>query len=183
MPRVRCRNTSSFTRRACVPAGLATRSGGGGDAGAATTTTTPTTVAPCLPGHADYDGIAANGCEAAPDDLDGTPLETTLEPNLVPADDVDEFPVVVDDGAQLLCDGELRLTVTAPAGVALRLTVEDEDGEVLGEVTSADGVPATVRLREPSCGGNDSQTLTARVSGIGSDRSAEPYLLERAGGW
>jgi hypothetical protein len=58
-----------------------------------------------------------------------------------------------------------------------------EDGRALGETTSAGGVAGTLTLGEPDCGGDDSQVLTARVSPVGSDRTAEPYLLERAGGW
>ena len=134
-------------------------------------------AAPCLPGNADYDGRAANGCEAKPDTLDASPLVDELRPNIVPADDVDEFAVDVSDDPQLLCDGELRLTITAPAGASLRLAVGD------AETTSADGVPATLRLPEPSCGSDDSQTLTARVTPVGSDRTAAPYVLTRSGGW
>ena len=132
---------------------------------------------PCLPGHADYDGLEVNGCEAKPDTLDGAALDDELRPNLVPADDVDEFAVEVDDETQLLCDGELRLTLTAPPGSSVRLVVGDS------EITSADGVPATVRLPEPSCGGDDGQVLTATVTPVGSDRSAAPYVLTRTGGW
>lgn len=135
----------------------------------------------CLQGFDDYDEDAANGCEAAPDGLvDGTPLTERIEGTIVPRDDVDTFAVEVRDERQLLCDGELRLTLTAPAGVTMRLEVL-EDGEVLGQSTSADGVPAPVTLREPECLFDDGTTLQARVSAIGSDRTAEPYLLERRG--
>ena len=135
----------------------------------------------CLEGFADYDEDAANGCEAAPDGLaDGTPLTDRVEGTIVPADDVDTFTVEVRDERQLLCDGELRITLTAPTGVTMRLEVL-EDGEVLGQATSADGVPASVVLREPECLFDDGTTLQARVSAIGSDRSADPYLLERRG--
>ena len=51
----------------------------------------------------------------------------------------------------------------------------------LGEATSADGVAGSVSISEPECLFDDSGTLTARVSPIGSDRSAAPYLLERRG--
>jgi hypothetical protein len=135
----------------------------------------------CLEGFDDYDGRAANGCEAVPDGLaDGTPLTDQVEGTIVPRDDVDTFSVEVRDERQLLCDGELRLTLTAPAGVSLRLEVL-EDGQVLGQATSADGVAASVVLREPECLFDDGTTLQARVSAIGSDRSADPYLLERRG--
>jgi hypothetical protein len=64
--------------------------------------------------------------------------------------------------------------------VTLRLEVLEGD-EVLGQTTSADGVPAAVTLRERECLFDDSTTLTARVSPIGSDRTAAPYRLERRG--
>lgn len=135
----------------------------------------------CLEGFADYDERVANGCEAADDGLPaGAPLEDVVEGTIVPRDDVDEFTMEVADRRQLLCDGQLRVTLTAPAGTSLRLDVLAGD-EVLGQATSADGVAATVTVREPECFGDDATTLTARVSPVGSDRSADPYVLERAG--
>jgi hypothetical protein len=135
----------------------------------------------CLEGYEDYDGDAANGCEAVPDGLaDGTPFEDRIEGTIVPRDDVDTFSMEVGDGRQLLCDGRFTVTLTAPAGVALRLEVLDGD-EVLGQATSADGVAASVGLDEPECLFDDSGTLTARVSPIGSDRTGAPYRLERRG--
>ena len=168
-------------------------------AGAPSTTTTTTCVAlpyqpcgappapgtdgsACIDARADYDGDAANGCEAIPDDLDGTELGT-VEPTIVPADDTDAFTVEVDDDFQLRCNGRITLELTAPEGMTLRLEVLDEDGELLGELTSAGGVAQRLRLREPDCGGDDGGTLTAVVSPIGSDRSSEPYTLERSGHW
>jgi len=135
----------------------------------------------CLPGRDDYDDDPANGCEAAADDLpDGAELVDALEATIVPRADVDTFTLDVGDGAQLLCDGRLTVALTAPEGVTLRLEVLD-DGDVLGQATSADGVPAEVVLREPQCLADDSTTLTARVSPIGTDRSAQPYRIERRG--
>jgi hypothetical protein len=170
-----------------------------GDRAAAPTTTTeaPCTALPyqpcgspvapntdgarCLEDFEDYDADTANGCEAAPDGLaDGTPLTDEIEATIVPRDDVDTFAMEVGDGAQLLCDGRLTVTITAPAGVALRLEVLD-GGEVLGQTTSADGVAAAVTIREPECLVDDATTLTARVSAVGSDRTAAAYLLERRG--
>jgi hypothetical protein len=173
---------------------------GGGDDEAATTT--PTTaacqplpyqpcggpVAPgtdgnaCIDERADYDGDATNGCEAAPDALDGTGLGR-VEPTIVPVDDVDEFIVEARDGFQFLCDGTMTFDLTAPVGMSLKLTVIDDGGEVLGEVTSADGVSGPLEIEEPSCGGNDSGTLRAVVTPVGSDRVAAPYVLERSGNW
>jgi hypothetical protein len=99
----------------------------------------------------------------------------------VPGDDVDEYPLAVSDRFQLGCDGTVHLTVTAPAGTTVRLTVLAEDGTGLGEITSADGVPGTLGVREPDCGGNDGQTLTVRVAGVGSDHSAADYTIETSG--
>ncbi len=137
----------------------------------------------CLDGHADYDGQAANGCEAAPDKLtDDTPLEGTLRANLVPAGDVDQYRLVVKDKYQLRCDGRLRITLTAPAKVTQKLTVL-EGTDLLGTALSADGQEGTVTLRDPNCGRNDSTTLVVRVQSVGSDRSAEPYTLTTSGSY
>ena len=138
----------------------------------------------CLTGFEDYDEVAANGCEAAEDGLvDGAALPEGAPPvegTIVPRGDVDTFAMEVGDGAQLLCDGRFTVTLTAPAGMTLRLEVLDGD-DVLGQATSADGVPASVQLQEQQCFTSDATTLTARVSPIGSDRTGDPYVLERSG--
>jgi hypothetical protein len=134
----------------------------------------------CIDGHDDYDADASNGCEAVPDDLDGTELIDRLEATIVPRDDTDSFTMHVSDGAQLLCDGKLHVTLTAPAGASLRLDLL-RDGKVLETATSADGTPQTATVQERSCVIDDSATLEARVTPIGSDRSAQPYTLERDG--
>jgi len=135
----------------------------------------------CTALHADYDGNTANGCEAAPDTLaDGSPLVRQLSANLVPADDVDTFAVRVEDRLQLFCDGRLRVTLTAPSGTSQRVDVVDAAGRLLGSATSSDGARAVASVLEPSCGGNDSATLTARVTTV-RGLSAEPYRLERSG--
>jgi hypothetical protein len=136
----------------------------------------------CIEGRGDYDGDPANGCEAVPDDRDGSVLTDELTANLVPVDDVDRYPLPVRDRAQLLCDGSVEVTLTAPAGVAQRLEVLDGD-EVVRRAGSTDGTPAAVRLREPGCFSDDSTELEVRVSSIGADRSAEPYLLEVVGSY
>jgi hypothetical protein len=189
-----------------APIVITATSGRGRSAGAVATTTTTTgaATAPCTPRRyqpcgadpapgtngtrcvdlrADYDGDEDNGCEALPDQLDGTRLDDRVRPTIVPAGDVDEFEVVVDDGPQVLCDGEVRFTLTAPDGITLHLEVLAADGRSLGEVTSAAGVAAPLVVGEPDCGGDDGQTLTARVEAVGSDRTAAPYLLERSGNW
>jgi tRNA A-37 threonylcarbamoyl transferase component Bud32 len=135
----------------------------------------------CLPGFADYDGDAANGCEAEPDGYaDDSALDGVILANLVPADDVDTYLIDVGDGYQLLCDGELRVTLTAPAGVSQRLTVTDGD-TALGTRASSDGEPATVTVGDPDCLFDDATTLRARVESVGSDRSPDGYRLEVSG--
>ncbi len=64
--------------------------------------------------------------------------------------------------------------------MTLRLEILD-GATVLGEATSADGVASSVRLGDPRCLSSDARTLTARVSPIGTDRTAAPYRLERSG--
>jgi hypothetical protein len=180
-------------------------SGDGADAAQPAAVPAPPTTAPCVPlpyrpcggvdapntdgvrctaGFEDYDGDPATGCEAGPDGLpDGTPLVDRIEGTIVPRDDVDRFTVEVEDRWQLLCDGVLTLTLTAPEGMALRLEVLDRAGErLLGEAIST-GEPAEVSLPEPSCFQDDSTTLQAVVSPVGSDRVGDPYLLERRGSW
>jgi hypothetical protein len=136
----------------------------------------------CLADFADYDGDLVNGCEAEPDGLaDDTPLRREITGTIVPADDIDTFVTDVGDGSQLFCDGRFTVTLTAPAGVTLRLEVLDPDGRLLGKTTSADGVPSSVVLEDPGCLSNDSTTLTSRVSPIGSDRTGDRYHLATTG--
>jgi hypothetical protein len=137
--------------------------------------------ATCLDGYDDYDGDRANGCEAEADGLaDGAPLDRELRANLVPSDDVDTYELEVTDNFQLTCDGELRVTLTAPAGTSMRVSVADGDDE-LASAVSGDGEPATATIREPNCFSNDDGTLLVTVSSIGTDRSPEDYLLEVSG--
>lgn len=135
----------------------------------------------CLGDTEDYDGVAANGCEAEPDDLDGTPLRDRVEANIVPVDDVDRFLVRVEDEGDLLCNNTLRLRITAPAATTLRLELVDEDDELVGEAVSADGVPGEIAVSDPRCFQSDSGDYTAIVTPTGTDRTAEPYVLERSG--
>jgi len=136
----------------------------------------------CIDDHADYDGLASNGCEAAPDNLDGATFGRSLSANLVPADDVDTYPFHVDDGPSLLCDGELRVTLTGATGSVTRVEVL-QGTTVLGSATSTDGDPATVKLREPSCWHDDATDLVARVASVGPARTAGDYELERSGSY
>jgi len=134
----------------------------------------------CVADHADYDGVAANGCEAAPDTVDGRPLDRALRANLVPAGDIDRYPTAVRDRPDLFCDGTLEVSLTAPAGTAMRVEVLAGQ-EVLDTAVSRSGAPATVVVTEGGCLSDDTTTLTTRVSWVGDARSAEPYELSRRG--
>jgi tRNA A-37 threonylcarbamoyl transferase component Bud32 len=136
----------------------------------------------CTDGHADYDGDAANGCEAAPDGLGGSVLDAEhplLLANLVPADQVDTYRAYVSDHPQLFCDGRLTIRLTAPAGVADRIEVV-RSGVVLASAISENGHPAEATVDEPSCLHDDSGWLLVRVSSVAS-RTAAPYRLEQSG--
>jgi eukaryotic-like serine/threonine-protein kinase len=134
----------------------------------------------CLQNHADYDGNAANGCEAAPDLVDGERLGPSLVANLVPADDTDRYPFHVDDQFQWDCSGQVKVTLTAPAGVAMRVDVVS-DGKVVGTAVSTNAKPATVTMKEAECPGDDAADFEARVRWEGTARSGVNYQLERSG--
>ncbi len=173
-------------------------------AGAPATSEAPTTTAPpctplkyqacgaqaapftngvsCTDDHADYDGVATNGCEAAPDALNGTRLGAELTANLVPADDMDRYPFHLSDHFQLLCDGHAEVTLTAPAGAAMRLEVL-QGTTPLGTAISTDARPATVELHDPDCLADNGTDLVARVSWVGEARTAAPYHLTRKGSY
>lgn len=136
----------------------------------------------CVADHADYDKDSSNGCEAAPDTVDGTELTGPVSANLVPGDDIDRYPFHVQDAFQLFCDGTLEVTLTSPSDTTMRLDVM-EGTSILATTTSSDGRPASVRLEEPNCMGDDTSDLVARVSWVGDRRSSEPYRLTRTGSW
>ena len=98
-----------------------------------------------------------------------------------PGSEVDVDGPGTGDGFQLFCDGEVAVTLTAPAGATMRLDVL-RDGRPLGSAVS-DGRPATVVLREDGCGADDAGELQARVSWSGAERSAAPYRLVRSGSY
>ncbi|MCU1498937.1 MAG: serine/threonine protein kinase [Acidimicrobiales bacterium] len=139
----------------------------------------------CLDGTADYDSDAANGCEAEPDRHGPqTTLDGDLTGNIVPADDVDTYLMPVGDDFQLLCDGRVRVTLTAPAGASQKLTVFGPDGDRLGQASSADRLPGTVSITEPDCMHSDAATLEVRVETVaGSAPDAGPYVLEKSGSY
>ena len=135
----------------------------------------------CLGDTEDYDEVASNGCEAEPDDVDGSLLRDRVEANLVPRDDSDRYPFRVEDEGDLLCNNTLRLRITAPAGTSVRLVLVDDDDRVLGEAVSADGVVGEIAVSDPRCFQSDSGDYAVLVSSAGSDRSAGPYVVERSG--
>lgn len=164
--------TSTSTEPPCEP--LAFRPCGG--------TNAPNTDGrQCITDHADYDGLASNGCEAVPDAVDGTPLVDRLEATIVPSDDTDRYPLRVDDEGDLLCNNTLRLRITAPEGTTLRLLLVDDRDRIFGEAISADGVPGDIAVSDPRCFQSDSGDYTAIVAPTGTDRSPDVYVLERSG--
>jgi hypothetical protein len=142
----------------------------------------------CLAGFFDLDGDVATGCEVESDQMNGTVFDGPIVANLVPHDAVDRYPFKVPQENVLSnvvlsgCSNVLEVTLTAPPGVSMRLDVLDADNLALGSATSADGVPATLRLGQPSCFA-DAPSLVAQVSWVGSDRSGESYTLSRKGSW
>ena len=100
----------------------------------------------------------------------------------MPTDDIDVYPVHITDSFQLFCDGAAHITLTAPPGVAMRVDVLEGETPI-GTAVSRDGAAATVDLSDPSCLGDDTTDLQARVSWVGDARSATPYRLERSGSY
>lgn len=140
----------------------------------------------CVAGHDDLDGLADNGCEAAPDTVGGSRLTvgTALVANLVPRGEVDHYSVVVKDRFQLFCDGTAHITLTAPAAAVDKVTVTDAAGRSLGSAVSANGRPAGVDLPDPDCFHDDTATLTLAVSSApGSAPTAATYRLVVTGSY
>ncbi len=138
----------------------------------------------CTDEHADYDGNPVNGCEAAPDAVDGETFDQTIQANLVPATDVDRYPFHLSRHFHLLCDGSAKVTLTAPAGVSMRLEVLDATtGKVLGQAVSRDAKPASVALRPDDCYGGQGADLDAQVSWSGTAHSGADYTLSRSGSY
>jgi Protein kinase domain len=136
----------------------------------------------CIGGHADYDGIRSNGCEATPDGLDRTTLDNPISANLVPTTDVDRYPFHLTQHFKLFCNGSVDVTLTAPPGVSMRLDVVS-NGDVQGSAISTDGTPATVTVQPDSCFGGDGADMVAVVKWVGTARTAADYVLERHGSW
>jgi tRNA A-37 threonylcarbamoyl transferase component Bud32 len=137
----------------------------------------------CLPGYADYDNQASNGCEAQSDYRSDIVLSsrTPVTANLVPADAVDTFRTYVSDDAWTFCLGSVHVTLVAPTGVTDRVEVS-RNGKVIASATSADGRPATASAGEPSCFSDNSGWLSVSVSSV-SGQTAADFRLTRGGSW
>jgi hypothetical protein len=134
----------------------------------------------CTDDHGDYDAVASNGCEAQPDDRDGTTFSRSVLANLVPADDIDRYPTPVGDGFQLFCNGSFSVTLVAPPDASMRVDLV-VDGEIVDTAMSRDGDEATVRADDPGCLTTETPEVITRVSWAGDARTAEPYALRRSG--
>ena len=98
----------------------------------AASTTTPTTTA-----------TPPNGCEAAPDTVDGTTLSRRLTANLVPADDIDRYPFHVATPSS--CSATARSRSRSPRRRAsMRLDCSSTATLVGTAVSDATAQPATV---------------------------------------
>ena len=138
--------------------------------------------ASCIDDHDDYDGLAANGCEAAPDDRDGERLDERVEANIVPRDDVDTYVLELDDEIRRRCDGAVEVRLEAPPGMVLELELRDHLG-IVDRASGVDGIPAVVRLTEERCGADDRTAYDVVVRATGDARVADDYVLTRDGGF
>ncbi len=137
----------------------------------------------CLPGFADFNQLAADGCEAQSHYQAGAELglREPINANLVPAGSTDTFRTHVSDNFWDLCQGKVRVTLAAAPGTTDEVQLI-QDGKVIASVVSIGGRPATATANEPSCLGDDSGWLTVAVSGM-SGQSATDFRLTRSGSW
>ena len=152
----------------------------------------------CLDDHADFDADPVNGCEAAPVVVDPDTLRegNAVSANLVPDGNIDRYGFHVIDSFHIGCDGEVKVTLTAPKGASMHLevlqgSVGDTPGETssprpLDGATSSDGKAATVTLPEPNCfdgllGPDDATDLVARVTWADDRRTDANYRLTVTG--
>jgi hypothetical protein len=99
----------------------------------------------------------------------------------VPGDDVDTYPMEVEDNLQLGCGGSVEIVLRAPPGIVLSLDVIAHDGAVVEHATSSAATPAVVVLGEAECGGDDKMTLDVVVRAAGGERVSADYELTRTG--
>lgn len=137
----------------------------------------------CLPGHADYDGILANGCEAVSDYQPGRVITggQPVAANLVPANAVDTYQANVAEHFYDLCLDTFKVTITAPPGTTDQVQIL-RGGDVLATATSADLESATASASKPSCFDNGSAMVTIQVSAV-AGQSAEDFRLITSGSW
>jgi hypothetical protein len=137
----------------------------------------------CLPGWYDVDGNPADGCEAAPDGVNGQPLvaHKVLSANLVPVGELDSYPLHLKGGSIFSCGSKLTVTLQAPSGVTDQLKIF-KGIKLLASASSSDGQTASASISKPSCLGSDAENLTVTVSGV-TGASGADYTLTRTAGW
>jgi hypothetical protein len=137
----------------------------------------------CLPGYADFNLVAADGCEAQSDYQANVELKAhqPVSANLVPADTTDTFRTYVADDVWNLCQSKVRVTLASPAGTTDQVQLL-KDGKVLATAVSVDGHPATATAGNPSCFQDNSGWLTVVVSPV-AGQSATDFRLTRSGSW
>jgi hypothetical protein len=134
----------------------------------------------CPEGSADYDGDPGNGCEAVQDDADGQILGDQLEATIVPANDVDRYPIDVHEGGPG-CQGTVMVTLDVPAGMELELVVLG-DNVTLGSAQGTADSPAVVSIGPERCDEDGVRlSLDAEVRAVGDARVADPYVLQVVG--
>ncbi len=137
----------------------------------------------CLPGHFDFDGRAADGCEAVSDYQPGRALQSgqPLQANLVPASAVDAYQAQVAEKFFNFCLSKFRVTLTAPPGTTDRVQVL-KNGQVLASASSTDGEPATASASKPSCFQSGTSSVTIQVTDV-TGQSAQDFTLASSGSW
>lgn len=136
----------------------------------------------CLAGFYDHDEDPTNGCEATGDPVNEFRLAAgSVSGTIIPVGDVDKVLVPVTDEWQLFCDGVLTLSLRAPAGLDLEMTVFNR-GKEMASLEVGGGSTKSLKIGEPSCFVNDSTTLEVIIRGV-RGRSSEPWTLERSGSW
>jgi hypothetical protein len=139
----------------------------------------------CVDDHADHDGDPANGCEVAPDELDGTVLmlpDDEVEATIVPDDDADSYPLAIDDGFRQACSTGFEMVLDAPPGLDLVLDVT-VDGVLAGSMTVPGGESGPLAVTDP-CAPTGTGTTPAppgevqlSVSAVNGQGVGEPYSL------
>ncbi len=102
-----------------------------------------------------------------------------MSANLVPADAIDTFRTHVSDDIWNLCEGRVRVTLTAAPGTSDQVQLL-WNGKVIASAVSVTGQPATASASEPSCFAGDSGWLSVVVSSVsGPERERLPADPER----